>query len=110
MNFIQLIINNIEVSLVIGTLLVFVVIAIVFDDDKYTPFTKNLKGNNTKKNEEVRSLYREYHLSKKQRRDIHDLISKQGLSRNEIEQVIIAYLGNPEQDETENEDESNGEN
>ena len=56
-------------------------------------FEKMKNGNNKKKNEEVTSLYKKYKLNKDQQREIHDIITGQGYSRKEIEQIIIDHFG-----------------
>jgi hypothetical protein len=57
------------------------------------PHSEKMKqGNNTKKNQEVHSLYKQYHLNKDQQRDIHDLITGHGFTRKQIEAVIRDYL------------------
>lgn len=51
------------------------------------------RGNNVKKNEEVRSLYSKYSLTKDEERVIHDMITEKNLDRKEIEKIIREYKG-----------------
>lgn len=56
-------------------------------------FQKMTQGDNTKKNQEVESLYTKYGLSKDDQRKVHDMITGKGLSRDQIERVIKDYKG-----------------
>ncbi|HEY0652117.1 MAG TPA: hypothetical protein VGD65_03275 [Chryseosolibacter sp.] len=50
-------------------------------------------GDNTKKKEEVKSLYKQYQLTKDDQRAIHDMITGKDLERSDIEKVIKQYKG-----------------
>jgi RHS repeat-associated protein len=56
-------------------------------------FQKMSQGDNTKKNEQVRSLYNEFGITNKDdQRVIHDIITGKNLSRDQIKNIIREYL------------------
>ena len=64
-----------------------------YGDPNERSYEKMRQGNNTKKNQEAESLYKEFGITDKdQQRKIHDLISGKGYDRPKIKEVIEEYL------------------
>jgi len=52
----------------------------------------NMPGNNQVQNKQVRDLVNKHKLTKDQQRQLHDMISGEGLGFHEIEEVIINFI------------------